>query len=142
MQLEEAEKRLDESQRKLARLRGQNSVKTSITQSEFRSQFNLNTSITVQSQPQSKLQTEILDIKQEDCEPVTKSSSSPSSAGDSGFCFSNSMIKLKGDKTQTEPCEKDVVDAQDKGAKRISGNIIICSPAIFMCLLGLNYDVA
>nr|GMC75127.1 U5 small nuclear ribonucleoprotein [Ipomoea batatas] len=119
-QLEEAEKRLDESQRKLARLRGQNSVKTSLTQSEFRSQFNLNTSITVQSQPQSKLQPEILDIKQEDCEPVTKSSCSPSSAGDSGFCFSNSMIKLKGDKTQREPCEKEVVDAQDKGAKRIS----------------------
>ncbi|XP_019196130.1 PREDICTED: uncharacterized protein LOC109190145 isoform X2 [Ipomoea nil] len=140
-QLEEAEKRLDDSQRKLARLRCQKSVKTSLTQSEFRSQFNLNTSIPVRrsptperkfpitfwksesssrNQPQSKPQPEILDIKQEDYEPVTKNSSSPSSAGDSGFCFSNSMIKHKGDKTQREPCEKEVVDAQDKGAKRIS----------------------
>lgn len=169
MQLEEAEKRLGETQQKLARVRSQNSFRTSLTQSEFRSQFSLNTSMPVRkyptpeckpaitfwksepssrNQPKSKLQPEILDIKQEDYEPnngsesVSKNSSSPSSAGESGFCFSNSMIKHKGDKTQGRPCEKEVVDAQDKGAKRISGNIIICSPAIFMCLLDINYDVA
>ncbi|CAH9082877.1 unnamed protein product [Cuscuta europaea] len=133
-ELEAEEKRLGESQQKLAQLRSKNSVRKFQTHvDEPRQDPDLVTSklyrispkpaitfwkseTSYTNKPQIKHCSEILNIKQEDeqedmvTDSVPKSFTCPrSSAGEPGLC------NLKGDQSQRTFNEKEMVDARDKG---------------------------
>ena len=135
MQLEEAEKRLKESQTKLARLRSQkksessNAPPSSGTKS-VKEERRSTSPVPLRSQPQSRTELLIPAVAPRVLQPpkVAGSSgrgqvSSNSQASASVSSQSNSAGKEKGDKSYRSSSKQDV-DVQDRGTKRKFGKTL------------------
>lgn len=139
MQLEEAEKRLQDSQSKLARLRGRDNAVSSRS-----SPANGTKSVKVErrstspipidegsSRNKSLSRTELLipAVNPKISTSIKSTWSGPKdptgcSAQASPATNSNSAVKLKSDKSHRNSSDSEVVEARDRGTKRKLGNIL------------------
>lgn len=128
MQLEEAERRLHDSQCKLARLRGQrqsqgsleNGAKNVKVERRSSSPVHINRSSS-RNQPQSKPELLIPAVNPKLSQPMKSSNSSGTQATSSVSTQSNSAMKVKGEKPSRVSSELEDVEIHDKGTKRKLG---------------------
>lgn len=124
-QLEEAERRLHDSQCKLARLRGQrqsqgsleNGAKNVKVERRSSSPVHINRSSS-RNQPQSKPELLIPAVNPKLSQPMKSSNSSGTQATSSVSTQSNSAMKVKGEKPSRVSSELEDVEIHDKGTKR------------------------
>lgn len=135
MQLKEAEKRLNDSQSKLARLRGQknavpyknkmdNGSKSVKVERRSTSPIHKNEGST--SKAQSKPELVIPAVTPKISQPM-KWAGSGSQAGPLVPSHSNSSMKAKGELPSRTISEREVVESQDKGTKRKFGKTLTYS---------------
>lgn len=136
MQLAEAEKRLQDSQSKLARLRGRDTVSSRSSQSNETKTVKVERRSTSpdddeghsRRKPQSKPELLIPSVTPKISRPIKPSGSgmkvlaSPTTQG-SPSC-SNSVVRVKEETSCRRSPDRRVVDGQDRGTKRKFGNIL------------------
>lgn len=140
MQLKEVEKRLNDSQSKLARLRGQNDAVSSKSHQENRiksvkeerrsaSPVHINEGSS-KKQPLSKPELLIPAITPKISQPTKLTGPGPQ-AGALVSSHSNSRpTKMKGDKPPKTLAEQEVAESQAKGTKRKFGKTLTCSTGL------------
>lgn len=134
MQLKEADKRLHDSQSKLARLRGRNDVVSSKSNMdsgtksvkvERGSASPIHRNEGSSSKAQSKPELLIPAVTPKISQPM-KLAGSSSQAGPLVPSHSNSSMKAKGDLPSRTISEQEVVESQDRGTKRKFGKTLTC----------------